>query len=123
MDEEEWFEYLQKLTEKLNSYEDCRNLIKNLGQASFQYRIIDHESYSFAQECDGTRIILRRGTISNPTVIHSTTLEVMRGVLAGKTNPIIATMRGKYKVEGNMAKLMKFQGILTYLKKAHSEIT
>jgi putative sterol carrier protein len=122
MNEEEWFAYLRKMTDKLNSYEECKDLIKSVGQATFQYKITDHESYSFAQEYDGTRVTLHRGFVSDPTVTHTTTFEVMRGVFAGTTNPITATMQGKYKVAGNMAKLIKSQGILAYVRKAHSEI-
>lgn len=122
MKKEEWFTYLQKMIDKLNSYDECKDLIRGVGQATFQYEITDYEDYSFAQEYDGTKIVLHRGFISNPTVTHSTTLEVMRGVFAGTINPIDATVEGKYKVKGNMAKLMKSQGILAYLKKAHSEV-
>jgi putative sterol carrier protein len=122
MNVEEWFSYLQKITDRLNSYTDCKDLIRSVGQATFQYKITDYEDYSFAQEYDGTKVTLRRGVVPDPTVTNSTALEIMKGVIAGTTNPIIATVQGKYKVAGNMRKLMKSRGILAYLKKAHSEI-
>ena len=123
MNTDEWSNYLQKIADKINSYPECKEFFEALGEVSFQYKVTDEPGYSFYQEYKGLQLYIHVGTIDNPTVTHIMKFDVIRGVLAGTINPIDATAKGNYAIEGNMAKLLKAAGLIPYIKKAHLEIS
>lgn len=123
MNKEEWYEYLRKIAQKVNSYEECLELFEGLGVVTFLYKSTDKEEYTFWQEYTGSKMIIHQGTTNNPTVTHLAKFDVIRGVFAGELNPIEETTKGNYAVEGNTAKLIKAAGLLPYIKKAHTEIS
>jgi putative sterol carrier protein len=55
-----------------------------------------------------------------PKVIHKTDFETIKRVNAGETDPIQATMSGKYVVEGDVSKLMACAPLIPLNPKAHA---
>ena len=124
LNQNEWFEYLQKIAEKVSSYPECKEFFEGIGEGvTYQYEVTDKPEYSFYQEYTGVKMIVYPGTIDNPTVKHIMKFDVIRGVFDGSVNPIDDTAKGNYSIEGNMAKLLKAAGLLPYIKKAHSEVS
>ena len=123
MNKEDWFNYLEKIAEKLNSYPDCAEIFEGIGEITFLYKVTDKPEFTFNQEYTGSKMIIHQGEIENATVTHIMEFDTIKGVFAGTTNPIEETAKGNYAVEGNTAKLLKAAGLLPYIKKAHSEIS
>jgi putative sterol carrier protein len=66
--------------------------------------------------------MLARGTGAAPDVTVTNTYETAVGISSGELNTQMAFMTGKLKVAGNMAALMRHQGVINQFAAALSDI-
>ncbi|MFX1325323.1 MAG: SCP2 sterol-binding domain-containing protein [Promethearchaeota archaeon] len=121
---EEWEEYLGKFMTAYNGLPDLAALLKPIAPLVFQYKISDRPEMNYWQSIEEDKMSWGMGEYVGPDVpkvIHKTNFEVIKKVNSGETNPIEATMAGKYDVDGDPTKLMACAPLLPLNAKAHAK--
>ncbi|MBD3196644.1 MAG: hypothetical protein GF317_16430 [Candidatus Lokiarchaeota archaeon] len=120
--EEDWKDYLQKFMIALNELSELQSLIPKLSPLIIEYKISDDSRMNFWQGFIDSRMDWGFGDYSGsdvPIMVHKTTFDTIQNVLSGTTDPIKATMDGKYTVEGNTEKLMECVPLINLYANAH----
>ena len=123
---EEWENYLSQFFKVYNELPELPPLLKPVAPLLFQYKITDKPEMDYWQIMEEDKVIWGMGenTIDGiPVVIHKTDFNTIKKVNSGESNPIEATMTGKYFVEGDMAKLMACTPLAPLNGKAHALIS
>lgn len=123
---EEWENYLSQFFKVYNELPELPPLLKPVAPLLFQYKITDKPEMDYWQLMEEDKVIWGMGeyTIDGiPKVIHKTDFNTIKKVNSGESNPIEATMTGKYFVEGDLAKLMACTPLAPLNGKAHALIS
>ena len=127
LDKTKWTEYLEKVTKAFNELPEVPPILSSIEPTLFQYNLNDHPELNFWHAFDKNGI---RGGIGENTedkdyikLIHKADFEIIRKVFSGEQNPVEATMKGIYVVEGDMTKLMACAPLLPLQVKAHEIAT
>jgi len=116
-------EYMGEATAALADHPGFTSAIANTA-LDLQFVVTDGpagEISYYVAVADGTADMVR-GTLDNPDVTVSSTYDTAVGVSKGELNTQMAFMTGKLKVDGNMAKLLMNQAMLTEFAHALSSI-
>lgn len=119
---EEWKEYLTRFMNAYNELPGLAQLLEPIAPLVFQYEITDKPEMSYWQFIDKDKMSWGMGQYLGteaPIVIHKTDFETIKKVNSGESDPIQATMSGKYIIEGDVSKLMACAPLLPLNAKAH----
>ncbi len=123
---EEWENYLSQFFKIYNELPELSPLLKPVAPLLFQYKISDKPEMDYWQIMEEDKVIWGMGEYTGdgiPKVIHKTDFNTIKKVNSGESNPIEATMTGKYFVEGDMAKLMACTPLAPLNGKTHALIS
>ena len=116
-------EYMTAATEALGNHPGFANSITDV-ELDLQFVVTGAPEgdidYHLAIK-DGSAT-LARGTGTAPDVTVTNTYETAVGISSGELNTQMAFMTGKLKVAGNMAALMRHQGVINQFAAALSDI-
>ncbi len=119
---DEWEAYLTSFMKAFNGLPELKTQLKSISPLFFQYKITDKPEMSYWQMFMENEVQWGMGSRAEPdipTVIHKTDFETIKKVNSGESNPVQATMKGTYVIEGDTAKLMACTPILPLNAKAH----
>lgn len=116
-------EYMTAATEALRSHAGFMNAITDV-DLDLQFVITDapegEVDYRLVVTDGG--VTLARGMGESPDVTVTNTYETAVGISTGELNTQMAFMTGKLKVSGNMAVLMRHQGVINQFATALSTV-
>lgn len=116
-------EYMQAATEALRAHEgfmgaiqgvdlDLQFVVTSAPDGDIDYRMLVREG----------DVRLARETSDAPDVTVTNTYETAAGISKGELNTQMAFMTGKLKVAGNMAVLMRHQGVVNHVSAALADL-
>ena len=119
---EEWEAYLERFVKAYNELPDLASLLEPVAPLLFQYEISDRPEMNYWQLMDEGKMSWGMGEYSGPEIpkiTHQTDFDTIKKVNSGESDPIQATMSGKYNVLGDPTKLMACAPLLPLNAKAH----
>ncbi len=118
-----WKEYLKKFVKAYNTLPELSSILPSVAPLIFQFDITDQPGMNFWFLFNNDKVTWDLGQNKAkdiPTLIHQADLATIKMILAGKKDPIAATMEGTYKVDGALNQLMVCTPLLPLLEKAHN---
>ncbi len=76
--------------------------------ADIQFHLTGNDGGDWVVTVQNGRCTVRQGTVPNPRVNLTADARDFVGVVTGKTNPMMAMMKGRLKVKGDMALAARF---------------
>ncbi len=106
-------EYMAAAAELLSNHPGFMNAIAGV-ELDLQFVVTDapEGDIDYRLTINDGAIMFSRGTGDNPDVTVTNTYETAVGISTGELNTQMAFMTGKLKVAGNMAALMRNQGVI-----------
>lgn len=116
-------EYMAAATETLANHAGFSNAISDV-DLDLQFHVTDAPEGDLDYHLtikDGAATI-ERGMSDDPDVTVTNTYETAVGISSGELNTQMAFMTGKLKVAGDMAALMRHQGVINQFAAAMSDV-
>lgn len=116
-------EYMEAATEALAGHAGFSNAITSV-DLDLQFHVTDapEGDLDYHLEIKNGTASIARGTSDDPDVTVTNTYETAVGISSGEINTQMAFMTGKLKVAGNMAALMRHQGVINQFAAAMSDV-
>ncbi len=96
-------------------------IIKKIGDLSIHFEFLDFNEWASLYIKDN-KLNFEKGRIGKATVIEHLNSDLFIQIMLGELNAPSAAMAGKFKVEGDLYKLMEFQPILSYIIKEYQKL-
>lgn len=112
---------LNKVYEILHKKTELLEIINKIGCMYIHFEFIDINEWA-TLFIEGNKLHFSNGRIGKATVIEHITTELFTKIISGELNAPNAAMAGKFKVEGDLYKLMEFQPVLEWIIEEYRKV-